>query len=210
MPQFGAQLSEWAHRSQAQRFVASGYVVAVPHLTDLYNDGTKVPVYDARLDADLVADTTPFAVEVLAMVAQLTQQRGPASPSHIVVGQGLGSVIAARYAALSPPGCKALIMISAGFGAKRSTLSPVDDMRASEEAFRQLGGKVSVPSLWLHARGNRRITESTANELFTAFQSGSTTARLEILPGIGMDGDALFTKEATEAAWAEPVARFLD
>lgn len=210
VPTFGAPLNESVYRSQAQHFVASGYVVALPHLTGLYNDGTEVPVYDARLDADLVADTTPFAVEVLAMVAALSQQHGPASPSHVVLGQGLGSIIAARYAALNPPGCKALIMISAGFGAKRTTLSQVDDMRASEEAFRQLGGKVVVPSLWLHAKGNRRITDATANELFTAFQSGSTTARLEILPEIGMDGDALFTKEATEAAWAQPVGRFLD
>jgi pimeloyl-ACP methyl ester carboxylesterase len=143
------------------------------------------------------------------LVATLTQPGGSASSKHVVVGEGFGSLVGARYAALGPPGFKGLIIVSAGFGAKRSPISPVDDMRASEEAFKRLASKVTVPSLWIYARGNKRISESTANELFGVFKAGSLTAQLSMLPEIGMDGDALFSKGDPKSTWWEPVSKFL-
>ena len=209
IPKFGAQMSDAPYAQQAEYFVKLGYVVAIPHLTGLYNDGVEAPVYDARMDADLVADTARFAVELLAMVADISAAQGPSTANHAIVGEGLGSIIAARYAALGVPGLKGVILISAGFGPKRSSMSSFDDMRASERAFRQLGAKVSVPSLWLYAKGNKRVSESTANDLFTAYKSGNSGARLVILPEIGMDGDALFSKAEPETTWAGPVSAFL-
>jgi dienelactone hydrolase len=209
IPKFGAQMSDAPYAQQAEYFVQLGYVVAIPHLTGLYNDGVKAPVYDARMDADLVAETAPFAVEVLAMVADLSAAQGPSTANHVIVGEGLGSIIAARYAALGVPGCKGIILISAGFGPKRSRNSSFDDMRASEDAFRQLGAKVSVSSLWVYAKENKRVSESTANDLFTAYKSGNAGARLVVLPQIGMDGDALFSKAEPGTTWAEPVSAFL-
>ena len=82
-------------------------------------------------------------------------------------------------------------------------------MRASESAFTRLGPQVAVPSGWIHAKGNKRISDATAAELFSAFKSGGASARLIVLPDIGMDGDALFTKEGAPLAWEEPVAQFL-
>ena len=209
VPQFGARVRDSPYRQQAEFFVKAGYIAAVPHLTGLYNDGIEVPVYDARMDADFAADTTPFAIEVLALVATLSQPGGPASSKHVIVGEGFGSIIAARYAALAVPGCKGLIMVSAGFGAKRSSLSQMDDMRASEEAFRRLAGKVTVPSLWIYARGNKRISESSANELVALFKTGSPMAQLLVLPDIGMNGDLLFSKAEPQSTWGEPASRFL-
>jgi hypothetical protein len=68
---------------------------------------------------------------------------------------------------------------------------------------------VKAPSLWLYAKGNRRVRESTANELFIAFQSAGAAATLEMLPELGIDGDDLFSNPATPALWQPPVSKFL-
>jgi len=209
IPQLGARMDDSPYARQAEVFVKLGYVVALPHLTGVYNDGVEVPTYDARMGPDLAADATPFAVEVLATVADLSAAQGPSSANHIVVGEGFGSVVATRYAALGAPGCKALVLVSAGFGPKRSTMSKMEDMRGSETAFRQLGGKVPVPALWLYATDNKRISETSAKELFTAYTSENSTARFVMLPAIGMDGDFLFSKAEPDATWAEPVSAYL-
>jgi hypothetical protein len=100
-------------------------------------------------------------------------------------------------------------MVSAGFGAHTSSISTVEDMRDSKEAFTKLGQQLNVPSLWLYAKGNKRIREQTARELFAVFQSGSATAKLEILPELGMDGDNLFSHAAAPLVWQSAVAQFL-
>lgn len=209
IPQLGAQVYDAPYSLQADYFVKLGYVVAIPHLTGVYNDGVEAPVFDARMGTDLVAAAAPLAVEILATVADLSGAGGPSTADHIVVGEGFGSLVAARYAGLRVPGCKGLILVSAGFGPKRSTMSPMDDMRESEAAFRQLGGKVAVPSLWLYASGNKRVSESTAKDLFTAYTSENSTARLVVLPAIGMDGDLLFSKADPRPTWGDAVGAFL-
>jgi len=209
IPQLGARMDDAPYARQAEVFVKLGYVVAIPHLTGVYNDGVEVPTYDVRMEPDLVADTAPFAVEVLATVADLSTAQGPSSVNHVVIGEGFGSLVATRYAALRAPGCKALVLVSAGFGAKRSNMSPMEDMRGSEAAFRQLGGKVVVPSLWLYAADNKRISEAAAKQLFNAYASENSTARLVMLPAIAIDGDLLFSKAEPEATWAEPVSAYL-
>jgi dienelactone hydrolase len=210
VPRFSAYLGDSPYRRQAEYFVKAGYVAALPHL-DIYNDGTRLPVYDSRLQPDLATDTTPYAIEVLALVATLTQASGAASSAHVIVGEGFGSIVAARYASLSPPGCKGIVLITPGLTEAGGALRNISSLtRASEDAFRQLGGKVSVPSLWLYARGNMRLRESSVNDFFAAFKSGSPAANLQILPGIGnMDGDELFPKADIQATWGEPVSKFL-
>jgi len=209
IPQLGARISGTPYAQQAEYFVKRGYVVAIPHLTGVYNDGRDVPVFDARMDADLVADTTPFAVEVLAAVADLSGSAGLTTANHVVIGEGLGSIVAARYAALGTPGCRGIVLVSPGFGPKRSTMSSIEDMRASASAFTQLGEKVALPSLWLYAKDNKRVLESTADDLFAAYRSANPVARLVKLPAIGMDGDLLFSKADPQTTWAEPVSAFL-
>ena len=205
VPSSGTQITADWFRTQAEYFTQAGYVVAVPHFIGLHNDGVHVLVYDPFY-RDLVAAATPFALELLATVATLTQPGGPAAADHVVLGQEFGSLIAARYAALNPPGCKGLIMVSAGFGA-RALSEGRADMRYSKDAFSSLGQQVKTPSLWLYAQGNHRVREPTANELFTAFQSAAAT--LEMLPELGMDGDYLFSNPAAPVLWQPPVSKFL-
>jgi pimeloyl-ACP methyl ester carboxylesterase len=209
VPPSGTRIADDWFRTQAGYFTQAGFVVAVPHFVDLYNDSDHVVVYDPFY-RDLVAAATPFALQLLATVATLTQPGGPAAGDHVVLGQEFGSLIAARYAALNPPGCKGLIMVSAGFGARESSGVGVRaDMRNSKDALSSLGQQVKAPSLWLYAKGNRRVRESTANELFIAFQSAGAAATLEMLPELGIDGDDLFSNPATPALWQPPVSKFL-
>jgi pimeloyl-ACP methyl ester carboxylesterase len=208
LPAFGAQITDHWFSTQAAFFTHAGYVVAVPHLDGMYDDGVHTPEYNVDMSHGDLADlATPFALQVLATVAVLTQSGGPAAADHVVLGEQFGSLIAARYAALNPPGCKGLIMVSAGFGPHGIALR--EDMRYSEDAFSGLGHRVKIPSLWLYAKGNQRISEATENELFTLFRSGGAPATLTILPELGMNGDSLFSNPAAPPTWQSPVSKFL-
>ncbi len=209
LPQFGSEIKDGWFASQAQYFTDAGYVVAVPQLTDLYQTERNIPVYDTRMHTDLVAATAPYAIEVLAALVALTGPDGPATAQHVVLGVGYGAIVAANYAALGPPSCEGLIMISAGFGGKKALRQDEDDMKDSVEAFGRLGQKVKIPSLWLNAASNRRISDKTANELFAAFHSGSPAATLHMLPDIERDGDALFSIATAPAAWQPDTGKFL-
>lgn len=204
----GAQITDHWFRTQAAYFTQAGYIVAIPHLDGMYKAGIHQPEYDVDAAGGNLADAAaPFAIQVLATVAILTGPNGPAAVDHVVLGQQFGSLIAARYAALNPPGCKGLIMVSAGFGPHGIALR--EDMRYSEEAFSGLGRRVKIPSLWLYAKGNQRISEATENELFTDFRSGGAQATLTMLPEIGMNGDSLFSNPAAPPTWQSPVSKFL-
>jgi pimeloyl-ACP methyl ester carboxylesterase len=209
VPQYGSVIEDGWFASQAEYFTDAAYVVAVPHLTDLYQDDRQMPAYDGRMRRDLVEDTTPYAVELLATLIALTGPDGPATPQHVVLGVGYGAIVAANYAALGPPGCEGLVMISAGFGARKELQREEDDMRDSVDAFGRLGQRVKLPSLWLNAASNRRISDQTAQQLFAAFHAGSPAATLRVLPDLGVDGDWLFSVATAPAAWQPETGKFL-
>lgn len=204
VPRFDAEITDTWYRQQAAYFTGAGYVVAIPQLTGLYRLYERRPVFDFRWALDLAGSAAPSAFEVLATVAALSGPNGPATPVHFVLGVEFGAIIAARYAAVNPRGLRGLIMVSAGFGYGSS-----DVMNASEDAFKMLGTKVKVPSLWLYAQGNWRISDATVKELFAAFHSGSPAATLDILPAFGGNGDALFSSDWAPPVWQPEVARFL-
>jgi len=162
----------------------------------------------AQLREDLLPLVTPYAMQLLATVATLSQSGGPATKNHVVIGQELGSIIAARYAALNVPGLKAFVLVSPGFGVRG--LSEREHERSSTNTYRILGAQVKVPSLWLYAKENRRVSEADASELFDTYHAGAAPATFDVLPDLGMDGDALFWHPAAPASWQAPIWKLLD
>jgi dienelactone hydrolase len=198
VPQYAAHFGESPYREQAEYFVSAGYAAAIPHF-DIYADANHTVVSDLRrptLQPDLAAESTTYAIQLLAVVATLSQPNGPISSKHVIVGEGYGGIIAARYAALGPPGCKGLVMISPGH-----TFSP----RANEDAYKELGGKVTIPSFWVYTNGDKGV----GNELFDAFKSVNSLAKVEVLPDAGVEGRLLFSKGDAQTSWGAPVSKFL-
>jgi dienelactone hydrolase len=212
VPASGTKITDDWFARQAAYFTKAGYVVAVPQFDGLYGDANQAPMLEPgtgmQLREDLLPLVTPYAMQLLATVATLSQPGGPATGNHAVIGQELGSIVAARYAALNVPGLKAFVVVSPGFGVRG--LSEREHQRSSRNTYRTLGAQVKVPSLWLYAKGNHRVSEADASELFDTYHAGGAPATLDVLPEIGMDGDALFSHPAAPTSWQEPVSKFLD
>jgi dienelactone hydrolase len=197
VPQYGAHFGESPYREQAEYFVQAGYATAIPHF-EIYTDANHTVVSDLRrpmLQPDLAAESTTYAIQLLAVVATLSQPNGPISSKHVIVGEGYGGIVAARYAGFGPPGCKGLVI----FPARSSS------WRAGEEAFKALGEKVTIPSFWVYTEGDKGL----GNDLLDAFKSANSLTKAEILPNPGVEGRLLFSKGDAHTSWGAPVSKFL-
>jgi dienelactone hydrolase len=193
------------YRAVAQDFARRGWLAAAVIRRGYgLSEGVFQSAGNCKAGHDLMAQFRAEATDLAGALAVISARRD-ADPGRIMaLGVSDGGVAALALASNAPPGLKAVINISGGL---RNKECPFEDQLV--DAFRELGTKPTVPSLWLYAENDTYFPPLTAERLRDAYREGGTTVSFVMLPPVGEDGHRLFTLIEGRVRWWPEVDRFL-
>jgi dienelactone hydrolase len=76
------------------------------------------------------------------------------------------------------------------------------------KAAADYGTKARVPSLWIYADNDLWFAPPVVTRMLSAYREAGAQAEFERVPAFGVDGHALFDREA-ESYWTAAAERFL-
>ncbi len=193
------------YRSIAQDFARRGWLaVSVVRRGYGLSEGTFPSAGNCRAGFDLMRQFRSEAEDLAGALAVIATRKEADATRVLALGASNGAMASLALAAEQPHAVKAVINISGGL---RNKECPFEDQLVS--AFRDLGAKVSAPSLWLYAENDSYFPPSVVSRLKGAYAEGRAPVSFVMLPPVSDDGHRLFSNIEGRLRWWPEVDRFL-
>jgi len=114
----------------------------------------------------------------------------------IAIGVSAGGAAVMALSARNPPHLQAVINIAGGLSMKSCSKEDV-----LVQAFQELGTKSRVPTLWLYAKNDSRLSPDLVGRMRDAFLDGGGDAKLVMFDPLGQDGHDLFSLADGRLKW---------
>jgi dienelactone hydrolase len=193
------------YRSIAQDFARRGWLaVAVVRRGYGLSEGSFESAGNCRTGFDLLRQFRAEAEDLAGALAVAVLRKEADGTRVLALGASDGAMASLALAAEQPRAVRAVINISGGL---RNKECPFEDQLVA--AFRDLGARVTAPSLWLYAENDSYFPPSAVSRLKAAYAEGRAPVSFVMLPPVSDDGHRLFSNIEGRLRWWPEVDRFL-
>ncbi|MFO1151294.1 MAG: alpha/beta fold hydrolase [Alsobacter sp.] len=193
------------YRSIAQDFARRGWLaVAVVRRGYGLSEGAFPSAGTCRTGFDLLRQFHAEAEDLAGALAVIAARKEADATRVLALGASNGAMASLALAADQPRAVRAVVNISGGL---RNKECPFEDQLVA--AFRDLGAKVSAPSLWLYAENDSYFPPAVVSRLKGAYAEGRAPVSFVMLPPVSDDGHRLFSNIEGRLRWWPEVDRFL-
>jgi dienelactone hydrolase len=193
------------YRSIAQDFARRGWLaVSVVRRGYGLSEGAFPSAGNCRTGFDLLRQFRAEAEDLAGALAVIATRKEADATRVLALGASDGAAASLALAAEQPRAVRAVVNISGGL---RNKECPFEDQLVA--AFRDLGAKVTAPSLWLYAENDSYFPPSVVSRLKNAYAEGRAPVSFVMLPPVSDDGHRLFSNIEGRLRWWPEVDRFL-
>ncbi len=159
------------------------------------------PRFSTGFDAD--------AAELEAALAVIRSREDSDPERAIAIGVSGGGAAVLALAARRPAGLVAAVNVSGGLNLIRQDGTHCGSDDKLVEAFRELGGRTRVPTLWAYAENDSFFRADLVRRMHEAFTRAGGTAQLRIFEPIGRNGHEIFSTAQGRYHWLPELDGFL-